>query len=428
MSATQPGASSPGTRVATIGGATAWWVWILAVTFAVYLFSFQTGYVGLNANVDRDLGLSTGQVATTAAVYTWVFALCQLFGGALLDRLGARKVLPISIALVTLGIFVFANASSYGVVLLAQILIAIGSCTGFIGAGYIGAQWFGMPRYSVLFGLVQLVIAVASAFTLYLAAPNLSSGAWRALFTWTAIFGVVLFLLALMYLRNPAPVAQAPEQDAGGVLASVLSKVAAVAKNVHVWIAALGGAYSFGALLALGVVWMPKLLQVHGFSEGTSNFGAAVLWLGLAAGSAVVPQWSDAIRKRKLPIIVCAIVQLLALLALLYLAGIGLIFAYILCFLFGFANAAHMLAFSTAADVVPSNQLATSAALVNSIMFIVGALLMSRPGVRIGLAVEAGYTPASLPLAQYASLPIIIACVLALLIALLMRETYPANR
>jgi MFS family permease len=167
---------------------------------------------------------------------------------------------------------------------------------------------------------------------------------------------------------------------------------------------------------------------VHGFSEGTSNFGAAVLWLGLAAGSAVVPQWSDAIRKRKLPIIVCAIVQLLALLALLYLAGIGLIFAYILCFLFGFANAAHMLAFSTAADVVPSNQLATSAALVNSIMFIVGALLMSRPGVRIGLAVEAGYTPASLPLAQYASLPIIIACVLALLIALLMRETYPANR
>lgn len=425
MAVTDRGAPSPPTRAISLGGTMAWWVWILAVTFVVYLFSFQTGYAIVNPSVQKDVGLTITQVGTIAAVYTWAFAICQFFGGALLDRLGSRKVLPISIALVTIGIFVFATAHSYGMLLLSQVIIAIGSCTGFVGAGYVGGQWFGMAKFSFMFGLVQVVAALTSAFSVNLIGLALSATTWRTLFTWTAIFGVILFVLALMYIRNPTPVQQTGESGMGNFFGSVLRNMAAVAKVGHVWVAALGGAYSFGAMLALGVVWMPKLLQVHGFSEGTSNFGASMLWLGLAAGSAVIPYWSDIIRKRKLPIIWGAVVQLVALLLLLYLGGIGLLFAFILCFLFGFANAAHMLAFSSAADVVKPNQIGTSAAIVNGLMFIFGGILMSRPGVRIGLAVEAGYTPSSLQLAQYASLPIIVACVLALLIGLVMRETYP---
>ena len=149
----------------TRGGPMAWWVWALAVTFVVYLFSFQTGYAIVNPSVQKDLGLSIAQVGTIAAVYTWAFAIAQFFGGALLDRLGARAVIPISIALVTLGIFIFANATSYPMLLLSQVVIAIGSCTGFVGAGYIGGQWFGMAKFSVMFGLVQVVAALTSAFS-----------------------------------------------------------------------------------------------------------------------------------------------------------------------------------------------------------------------------------------------------------------------
>jgi hypothetical protein len=47
--------------------------------------------------------------------------------------------------------------------------------------------------------------------------------------------------------------------------------------------------------------------------------------------------------------------------------------------------------------------------------------------VRIGLGLEAGIEPKSLELAQYASLPLVIALVLALVLSLVMRETYPTN-
>src|SRR6185503_18439428 len=98
------------TKTATLGGARAWFVWGLAVAFVVYYFSFQTGYAIVNSNVQKDLGIPIAQVATVAAVYTWTFAIFQLVSGALLDRLGAGRVIPACIALVTAGIFVFANA------------------------------------------------------------------------------------------------------------------------------------------------------------------------------------------------------------------------------------------------------------------------------------------------------------------------------
>lgn len=189
--------------------------------------------------------------------------------------------------------------------------------------------------------------------------------------------------------------------------------------------AALGGALSFGMLLALGVVWMPKLLMVHGLSEGTASLGTSLVWLGLAAGSAAIPHWSDVIKRRKLPIILGCLIQLLALAGLIYVPSINSSLALLLCFALGFANASHMLAFSTAGDVVQPQHIGTSAAIVNGIMFILGGLLISRPGFKIGVGLEQGMAPASLEIAIYASTPLVIAAAAALLIGMVMKETYP---
>jgi MFS family permease len=137
---------------------------------------------------------------------------------------------------------------------------------------------------------------------------------------------------------------------------------------------------------------------------------------------------SDQFRDRKMLMIVGGAVQLACLLALLYIPDLGSRAAMALSFIFGFANAVHMLAFSTAADVVQPSQIGTSAAIVNGIMFIVGGILISRPGVRIGWGVDAGIETKSLDLAQYASWPLIAALAFALVLSFVMKETYPKAR
>jgi MFS family permease len=356
---------------------------------------------------------------------TWVFAFCQFFGGALLDRLGAGKVLPAAIGLVTIGIFIFANAKSYEMLLLSQVIVAIGSCTGFVGAGYVGGQWFGLAKFSFMFGMVQVVASVTSAFSQNLIDLSLAHMTWRTLFNATGVFGITLFVLGAIFIRNPAPVISSVKEGVGEFLTSLLSSMAEVGKIGHVWIASIVGAAMFGAMLSMGVVWAPKLLKVQGLDTFSADFGASMLWLGLAAGSAVVPYWSDRIHRRKLPITLGAALQLASLVGLLFIPNVGTIAAMSLCFLFGFANSAHMLTFSTAADVVAPNRIGTSAAIVNGVMFIAGGFLISGPGGRIGAGIQQGIQPDTLAIAQYAAVPLVVALSLAVVLALFMKETYP---
>ncbi|MDF2997604.1 MAG: transporter [Xanthobacteraceae bacterium] len=415
--------AAPTIPSANVTKAHAWFVWALSVTFVIYYFSFQTGYAIVNVSVQRDLALTVAQIATVAAVYTWVFAFCQFLSGALLDRLGANRVIPPAIALVTVGVFLFANAESYGMLLLSQLTIAIGACTGFVGAGYIGGQWFGFARFSFMFGLVQFAAAFFSAFNQNLLSLTLEWLSWRELFNYVGLFGIALAIIGAIYIRNPKPV-PAMRKGGGAFFADLLSAIFAVAKIPHVWIAAAYGALCFGTMLALGVVWAPKLLAARGLDPATANWSASFLWFGLAAGCFVVPAWSDALKRRKLPIIVCTAIQVLALLALLHAPEVGVTGAMLLCAIFGAANASHMLAFSTAADVVEPSRIGTSAAIVNGIMFLFGGLMIQRPGVRIGQGLEAGLQAGSLDLAQYAAWPMTLALLLALAVAAFMRETY----
>lgn len=426
MSARETMVAGTITSPVQLGGVRAWFVWALAVTFVVYYFSFQTGYAIVNSSVQQDIGLSVPQVAAVAAVYTWVFALCQFLSGALLDRLGAGRIIPASIAMVTIGVFVFANAQDYGTLLLSQLIIAIGACSGFVGAGYVGGQWFGMAKFSFMFGLVQFAASFFSAFNQNVLSLALRSVPWRELFGFIGFFGVGLFVLGALFIRNPSPI-ERPAQNVAHFLLSVVKGIGEVAKITHVWVAALFGGLCFGVMLGLGVVWAPKLLAARGFDSATANWSASLLWLGLAVGCFIIPKWSDMIRRRKLPIIVGAVVQACALALLLYLPDLNLVTAVLLCFAFGVGNAAHMLAFSTAADVVKPSQIGTSAAIVNGIMFIFGGIMISRPGLRIGSGIGAGIEPKSLALAQYAAWPLIVAILLALAIVPFMRETYPRH-
>ena len=408
-----------------LGGAQAWRVWLIAVTFVVYYFSFQTGYSIVNASVQADVGLSIAQVGFIAALYTWVFAICQFLSGPLLDRVGARKVLLPAIVLVTIGIFVFANAKSFEMLLVSQAFIALGACTGFVGAGYVGGTWFGWARFSFMFGLVQFAASLFSAFNQNLLNWALSAASWRGLFGYVAGFGIVLLIVAFLWLRDPAPVVPSGGRSFGSFLVGVFRSLATVARFSHVWVASAFGALCFGVMLALGVVWGPKLLIVRGLDPGIANLASSLLWLGLAAGCFIAPWSSDRLRRRKLPTLVGIVIQVTALSLLLYAPPLGAAIDMVLCFAFGFGNSAHMLAFSTAADVVEPKYIGTSAAIVNGIMFIVGGIMISRPGLRVGLGLEEGVTPASLEMAQFAARPLFLGVCLALVIAFLMRESYP---
>jgi MFS family permease len=210
------------------------------------------------------------------------------------------------------------------------------ACGAFVGAGFIGGQWFGLAKYSVMFGLVQVVSSTASSFSQNLIGAGLDQMHWRAFFNGYAVFGILLAILDFIFIRNRTPATGIGEEGFGAFLASVVKDTISVGRMPHIIVVSIMSATTFATWLSVGVIWARRLLEsVYGFDPGWATFGGSLVFLGMAVGSAFVPWLSDIIQKRKPLMILGAAVQLQCLLAILYVPSPSLAFALAACFIFG---------------------------------------------------------------------------------------------
>ncbi len=408
------------------GGSRAWLAWICSVAFVVYYFVIQNCYAIVNPTFQADLGISAAQVGVVAATYSWVFAFAQFFSGALFDRVGARAVLLPAIALVSCGCFLFSRADDITTLFAAQFVIALGASAGFVGAGYVGASWFGSAKFSPMFGLVQFSAALAAAFSQNGIAWSLHYFSWKQLFTFFGLSGGTLFLSALFLLHDNRPSAHPPIPRIANLAKSLVKDIFEASRVKHIWVCAFVGGLLFGSLLSMGMVWAPKILALRGMDQSLIAFASSLIWLGLAAGCLLIPHISDRIRRRKSPMVAAALVQCISFLGLLYLLQLGMGVLMILCFCFGLGAAAHMLAFSSAADVIDAKRLGSATALVNGVMFLLGGFFIACSGAIFDSASRVGVA-SSIETARCAALPLLAGLITALVLLIFMKESYPAK-
>lgn len=216
----------------------------------------------VQGDIKTALNLDPQHLSLIAGTYTWAFAIFQFFGGAFLDCFGSRRVMVPAIIFVTAGVFLYGLATSYVMFLLAQVLMALGACCGFVGAGYVGGVWFGMAAYGTMFGYVQTLSSVGSAVQQPIIESLLKHMTYNHLFIALGVIGLVLVVLALIFLRNPTPVkiTRNPFKVVGGNLIQIF-------KKPQMWIAAMWGGIVFGLNLALGVVWTPEIFEHAGYAD-----------------------------------------------------------------------------------------------------------------------------------------------------------------
>ncbi len=410
-------ADSAQTRV--LNGSRSWLVWALATSFVIFVFSLQTGFAVTSGAIQQSLGLTMAQIGLVGSMYTYAFCLIALPSGSLLDRFGVRRVVPLAIACVTLGTFIFANADSLSMLLVGHFLMGCGGAFGFVSAGFVSATWFTPARFGLMFGLVQALASTAATLGQGILSDLVQTMAWGDILTNVAYAGVVLTIAVALLV----PSDYQPQENAEALLPSLFAKVKVVLSNPQVWVAALVGGASFGVLLATGALWGFKLAAVRGYE----NVGiAAYLWFGLAAGAPLLAAFSEKVQNRKLPLIIFLVAQLALLAALVYMPNLSESVAAILFFAFGFAAAAHMLGFSVAGDITEGAVAGTAVAVVNMTMFLIGGLLMMIPGMLI----EAPAEGAAMSLAnlQPGMMALVGVLAVALVLVLGLRESHPARQ
>ncbi|WP_241197263.1 MULTISPECIES: MFS transporter [Streptomyces] len=303
-----------------------------------------------------------------------------------MDRFGSRPLLTIAVAFVTAGAFLYAQTTSMATLIAAQVVLAIGSAFGFVGAGYLGGQWFPAARYGLMFGLVQCLASLGSAFGQPIISWQLTQVSWQQLLNGFGAAGVLLIVLFALLVRNPSPGPETLAQTTAAkaarppLLSSIFRDLGACFRNRNVVLSAALAGVSFGSMLAMGVLWGPRIMEARGAETSLAAILTAMSWLGLAVGAPLFNVLSDHWNNRRIPAVVGVLLQAVAVALLIYLPSETNSVSVVTMFCVGLFAGAHMLGFTVAGESVPGKLVGSSAAIVNGICFIIGGLLQAVPG------------------------------------------------
>ena len=180
----------------------------IAVLVPVMLCFFSMGFVdlvGIASNyVQKDLGLTDGQAGIMPSLVFFWFLIFSVPTGMLMNKIGRKKTVLLSIAVTVLSLLIPIFGQSYGVILFAFSLLGIGNALMQTSLNPLVASIVGGDGLASTLTFGQFVKAIASFLAPYIAMwgatavlPSFGLD-WRILFPIYAIIGILAIVALSM--------------------------------------------------------------------------------------------------------------------------------------------------------------------------------------------------------------------------------------
>lgn len=354
----------------------------ISVLVASYLLTFivRYGTAVVLPDLRADLGVGEAALGALAAAYFWPYALMQPVAGVLADTWGAKRAVPVFVAVAGAGTALFAVSPSFPVALAGRALGGAGVGVVYIcGVSLIG-RWVSEQRFGTAAGL----FSASGILGGFVAARPLD--ALVDAVGWRAAFGVIAALLAGSAALAAAVIPATPRTNAEA-RPRPLRGFAEAVRLRNVW---LVGGYAFvvlGILSTMQGLWtIPFLTDVYGLDEGQSATILEALSLGLFVA---IPIWGVVadrlLRSPRLTILLSLTVHT-AVWALLAIAPTAWPrdLLYVLFLVAGFSNGCWMPAYALVRSSSPDEVRGTALGLLNFAFFAGAALFQQGSGVLLG--------------------------------------------
>jgi sugar phosphate permease len=369
-----------------------------------------------NPMIRAELGLSLGQMGLLLSAFLWIYAVCQLPIGGLVDRIGPRRLLGIGLVVWSLAQMAGGLASSFGFFIVARAVLGIGEAPQFPSAARVVSNWFPLRSRGTPTGIYNAASPLGSALAPLCLSFVVVSFNWRWAFIATGMLGLVVAVIWFALYRDPdkSQMTEAERRylDEGSQSAGEVPSKLTFAE----WRGLFSYATTWGMLIGffgsvylnwVYLTWLPGYLTIERhMSLIHTGFAASVPFLCGIVGSLVAGWFSDLItRGSRSPVASrrnAVVVSMLGMMvftipaALVESNAIAVACISVVVFL-GNAAAASSWALATAA--APPSRIASLAAIQNFGGFLGGALAPIATGF---IAQASSFVPALLTAAGIA--------------------------
>lgn len=337
--------------------ALAWRVTLVASLFFFYEFIQLNLFNSIPMELMQDFNLTPSQLGQLSSMYFYANAIMLFPAGNLLDRYSTKKLLLWSVALCTVGTFIFAEAPTFVEAAIGRLMVGAGAAFCFLSCIRIASRWFAPRQMATVTGMVVVMAMlgglVAQAPFAFLVKQL---GNWRDAVLIDATLGVFIFIAIVFLVQDRPPDAQqeAIKDNHHLKQLGLWRCIKLAVANPQNW---LGGIYTSLMNLPvflLGALWgIQYLVEVRHVTKLEASYATTLFFVGVMLGSPVFGWFSDKIGRRVLPMVIGAILSLAAMLALMYLPGLTLSAIIFLFFLVGFLSSSQVLSYPTIAELNP---------------------------------------------------------------------------
>jgi MFS transporter, ACS family, D-galactonate transporter len=297
---------------------------LVLITLATMLNYLDRSVMGVaKPDLVNELHITPEVMGLIFSAFSWTYALAQIPGGLVLDKLGSRLTYALSLGLWSLATMMHGMMSSVAGLLGARLALGLAEAPCYPANSRILSTWFPQQERA----RANSVYAVGQYFGLGLMIPLLTwisaTYGWRSLFY---IFGGIGIIFAIIWHaayrepdeRKSINQAELDHIEAGGGLAAKSAAFAFSWRNVGKLISkrqiagASIGQFCGNSTLVFFLTWFPSYLaDERGMDWIKSGFAASLPYIAASVGvlfggyvsDRIIRQTGSATMGRKLPII-----------------------------------------------------------------------------------------------------------------------------
>ncbi|OGT67712.1 MAG: MFS transporter [Gammaproteobacteria bacterium RIFCSPHIGHO2_12_FULL_45_9] len=407
-----------------------WLVCLSAALFFFFIFIQMNLFNAIAPALMQDFQVSAAVIGHLSAQYFYANILCAVPAGLLLDRYSTRRLLIVAMA-VTIGC-TYGFALSHAVWQAGLFRFVTGMMGSFclLSCVRLAARWFKPERMALVIGIVVALAMLGGTVAQTPMTLLTDTVGWRAALMWDATSGLVLLGWIIWAVRDfPPRMAQTVLAEQAAVHeAGLWRSLQGMAKNRQNW---LGGLYTSLLnlpIFLLGAMWGSLyLVQIHHLTREEASWVTSMIFVGTIIGSSCVGWISDTLRRRRLPMLVGAVVSLVVILAIIYTPHLSLGMLLTGFLLLGIFTSTQIISYPLIAESNPAANVGSAEGLA-SILILTGGFTQPLFAWLMGLhwnhQIVLGVPVYTFSNYELGLLIMPIAFVLGLVCALCVRETY----
>jgi sugar phosphate permease len=272
-----------------------------------------------NPLIRQDMGLSVGAMGLLLSAFLWSYAFSQLPAGALVDRVGPRRLLTVGLTIWSLAQAAAGLVTSLGLFILARIALGIGESPQFTSATRVVRDWFNVRERGLPIGIVATSPFIGQAIAPPLLTALMLSLGWRWMFVVMGVAGLGVAVIWFSLFREPRDVdlnAEEREHLAEGDPPTPLAPISfAHWRQLFAFRSIWGlmlGCFGIGYISWLYGAWLPGYLEIERhMSIRSTGYVAAIPFALSIVGAAGGGWWADwlmargysPVNSRKIPLV-----------------------------------------------------------------------------------------------------------------------------